>query len=449
MAKHVAVIGAGIAGARCAQVLSLNGMSVSVFEARNRLGGRVAESNKLGKPLDLGPNWLHGNTDANPISQFCKKIAKLHDVGDNGLIISPDGAPFSDDKVAKIEQYLWKYVELAIKHSKAHKDTIDPDLSFYQYVSGRVQIDYPRDKETQAHVLLAIEVFGFYTGTDIREQSVKFAMLEEPGEGENLFIASGCVQVFDHIAREALVNCNVYMNSIVKGITTACKSVYVELNSGERHEFDAVVCSIPLGCLKHNTIRFSPKLPTRARRAIGSLGYGTLEKAYLRFPVQFWDKDYMEFLGPEYASTEKWPMTAISIAHLPEPYAQNVLLFYLYGDMSIAFLNLRTDNEKINFFQPFYSRIPGFDKTNKLHSPNAVLSTSWSQDQFAGFGSYSNFQIGLTDGENDIDTLRAGFPEQRVWLAGEHCTTPSLLATIGGAYESGQHAAELVVGSLK
>ena len=38
---HIAVIGAGLAGLRCADVLIQNGARVSVFEARDRVGGRV------------------------------------------------------------------------------------------------------------------------------------------------------------------------------------------------------------------------------------------------------------------------------------------------------------------------------------------------------------------------------------------------------------------------
>lgn len=41
---HICVVGAGMAGMRCAQVLSDKGMKVTVFEGRDRLGGRVGPS---------------------------------------------------------------------------------------------------------------------------------------------------------------------------------------------------------------------------------------------------------------------------------------------------------------------------------------------------------------------------------------------------------------------
>ena len=38
---QVAIIGAGVSGLRCADILAKNGAQVTIFEARNRVGGRV------------------------------------------------------------------------------------------------------------------------------------------------------------------------------------------------------------------------------------------------------------------------------------------------------------------------------------------------------------------------------------------------------------------------
>lgn len=38
---HVGIVGAGFAGLRCADVLLQHGHRVTIFEARNRVGGRV------------------------------------------------------------------------------------------------------------------------------------------------------------------------------------------------------------------------------------------------------------------------------------------------------------------------------------------------------------------------------------------------------------------------
>lgn len=52
-AVRVGIVGAGFAGLRCADVLLRRGVEVTIFEARNRLGGRVGQSAKLGHKVDL------------------------------------------------------------------------------------------------------------------------------------------------------------------------------------------------------------------------------------------------------------------------------------------------------------------------------------------------------------------------------------------------------------
>ena len=39
---HVAIVGAGFAGLKCADVLSHRGFKVTIFEGRDRIGGRVS-----------------------------------------------------------------------------------------------------------------------------------------------------------------------------------------------------------------------------------------------------------------------------------------------------------------------------------------------------------------------------------------------------------------------
>lgn len=40
---HVGIVGAGISGLRCADVLLSHGFRVTILEARSRIGGRVSE----------------------------------------------------------------------------------------------------------------------------------------------------------------------------------------------------------------------------------------------------------------------------------------------------------------------------------------------------------------------------------------------------------------------
>jgi len=48
---HVCIVGAGISGLRCADVLLSNGFEVTILEARDRIGGRVGLSCLFPHPI--------------------------------------------------------------------------------------------------------------------------------------------------------------------------------------------------------------------------------------------------------------------------------------------------------------------------------------------------------------------------------------------------------------
>ncbi len=66
VALDVAIIGAGPAGIAAGRALSARGLSVHLFEARNRIGGRAQTVMMAGRPVDLGAHWLHA-APINPV----------------------------------------------------------------------------------------------------------------------------------------------------------------------------------------------------------------------------------------------------------------------------------------------------------------------------------------------------------------------------------------------
>jgi monoamine oxidase len=96
------------------------------------------------------------------------------------------------------------------------------------------------------------------------------------------------------------------------------------------------------------------------------------------------------------------------------------------------------------FFEPYYSRLQNYDPRDPDCQPRAILSTAWYKDELSGFGSYCNFQVGVSDARGDVEALRNGCPERRVWFAGEHCAPFDEMGTATGAYLSGEGAAERV-----
>ena len=90
------------------------------------------------------------------------------------------------------------------------------------------------------------------------------------------------------------------------------------------------------------------------------------------------------------------------------------------------------------FFEPYYSRLPGY---TPAYTPLRFLATEWCNDDFAGNGSYTNFQVGMTDAASDVEVIRYGMPDHHIYFAGEHTAPFDGLGTVAGAYTSGEKVA--------
>ena len=98
----------------------------------------------------------------------------------------------------------------------------------------------------------------------------------------------------------------------------------------------------------------------------------------------------------------------------------------------------------IKFFEPYFSRLPNYNAKSAECRPIDALATAWANDELAGYGSYSNFPVGLEEGDRDVEVMREGAPERGLWLAGEHTAPFVALGTVTGAWWSGEGVARRI-----
>ncbi|KAL8769634.1 MAG: hypothetical protein Q9209_004431 [Squamulea sp. 1 TL-2023] len=425
-----------------------------------------------------GPNWIHGLKE-NPILDLAKELG-------DALMDVPEVPPSVYDQIGRLlnmEQcqrcsgLMWAIIEEAFKYSNQEADSIPPNQSLLDFFKLKL-MEKNIPKATFERVLKFCQSWGDYIGGDIDRQSLKYLWLEETIDGGNVFLASTYKAILDRITNDVTSEVNVQLCTKVTSISSPPsegyddpateKSIIVTTSKNVTSNFDEVVMTAPLGWLKRNTTAFQPTLPPRLEVAIKNLSYGALEKVYLTFPSAFWislgDKEdpqpfFNQWLAPQY-TPHHWAVECAFLSSLPAPHSHPTLLFYMHGALarhittlvslldasSPAYLTVLS-----NFFKQYYSLLPNYESTSPSCSPSHALATNWQNDEFAGWGSYTNFQIsdpekdGKVELDKDIEALREGAPERRLWFAGEHTAPFVALGTVTGAWLSGEGVAKRIL----
>ncbi|KAF2729383.1 amine oxidase [Polyplosphaeria fusca] len=510
---HVCVVGAGTAGLRCADVLLQHGVKVTILEGRNRVGGRLCQSDALGHRVDLystrGPNWIHG-TENNPILDLVKQTNTVTmNFDGRQSVFDRLGNHMDDKESAENTGMVWEIIEQAMQYSNDQSATIPAEQSLFDYFEEKVKEMIPAELENDQKVearrktiLDMAEEWGAFVGSPVQTQSLKFFWMEECIDGENLFVAETYHKVLAKMAepvqRGADIRFEHKVTKVVSNGTEDEPSVTVELDGRESMVFDEVVMTTPLGWLKQNLDAFVPPLPKRLTQAINSIGYGHLDKVYITFPTAFWDSptttsphptnpehtlthpvkattaplhpapissppphypSFTLFTSPHYAyptNPHHWNQEAVNLASLPAGTAHPTLLFYTFGPTSLSLARMLSHHPSpshpaaqaalTTFFEAYFSLLPNYVRDSPSCMPTAVLATAWANDELAGHGSYSNFQVGLEKGGEDVEVMRRGVPERGVWVAGEHSAPFVALGTVTGAWWAGEGVARRICG---
>ena len=287
MTTRVCIIGAGVSGLRCATVLLENGFDVTILEARNRIGGRVAQSDEMGPlPVDIGANWVH-STDGNPIVNFARSTnTSLHLWKENTLIVDTQGELVESTRANNALKTVWKILEKAIEYSNSLSEQIDASLSLYDFFAEQCKSLAEEGLISQGDIDLVLrmsEMWGAYVGTRVEMQSLKYFFLEDCIDEDDYFIPSNYMDILNAIAARPLKDADVRLNTAVLSIDALSGDgqspgkIQVTTSSVDDQAFDYVIVTTPLGWLKDHKKAIRP-LSDRVSQAIDSISVGNLEK---------------------------------------------------------------------------------------------------------------------------------------------------------------------------
>lgn len=493
--KRIIVIGAGPAGLIAARHLKRQGFSVTVLEARSRIGGRVyTDRSSLSVPVDLGASIITGveadvatERRPDPSSLVCTQLGieltvlnsdcPLYDIvtgqkvpADLDKALEAEYNSLLDDMVLVVAQNgeramkmsLEDGLEYALKRRRMIRigaDPGEPELtdSLAAPVDSKTSVDngVPESGAMDEDTLSPLErrvmnwhfahleygcaallkevslpywnqddVFGGFGGAHCMIKGGFSSVVESLGEGLNIFL--------DHAVTEISYGSKDFE-------TTEDHLSRVKVSTSNGHEFsgDAVLITVPLGCLKAESIKFVPPLPQWKQSSIKRLGFGVLNKIVLEFPEAFWD-DSVDYFG---ATAERTDCRGqcFMFWNIQKTVGAPVLIALLVGKAAKDG-ECMSSQEHVDHAIMVLRRLFG-----EASVPNPVGSvvTDWGRDPFS-YGAYSYVAIGASGEDYDI----IGKPvENCLFFAGE-ATCKEHPDTVGGAMMSGLREAVRIMDIL-
>ncbi|KAI8595557.1 flavin-containing amine oxidoreductase-domain containing protein [Dissophora ornata] len=424
--KHVVIIGAGISGLAAAHELSKHPSSiqVTVLEARNRIGGRLDThrnlfSGDLGDiPIDFGASWIHGVDPSNPIVSLAEAAnARLEATNSDVIYYHPGQEAFGQDESNHYWAVLWDIFEKAQKYSRDHRNGIQDDRSFkdwlQEFLSTRQskdshQSNYMSSKELKIIPLLA-QFWADENAIPLDKVSLKYMDAEDMPPGDHCMMADGYDRVLD-VLRKDMDSVNIRLEHVVDQIEYNESNVRISTNKGS-FTADVVLVTLPLGVLKANSVKFSPPLPEQKLTAIERLGFGTMVKVVLSFPICFWPKDkhFINFLPiPSSIPNRKLcrhlnerQMKALTTymndlanyTSLMPIHGTPIMIAYMANDSAEVFEKL-TEEEAMEVLVCQLSHYFDILVNDPAGSrPTKVYMTRWNADPYAR-GSYTSIPVG-------------------------------------------------------
>jgi monoamine oxidase len=471
--SRIAIIGGGIAGLNAALTLQDAGIASTVYEASNRVGGRMHSDTT---------SWLHGQT-----SEHCgelidskhktiQSLARRFNIPKVDLLSAePVGSTetdffFGGYYTTEQENADFNPVWTAVKkdlnsapfptlyNSFTPAGQALDNLSLYKWIERRV----PGGHSSRMGRLLDV-AYNIEYGNVTNEQSslnLVYLLGFQPVPGnfrifgasdERYHLAGGNERLPRAIAA-ALAPGTVQLNTALTAIVRNTDRSWTLFLNGPAGKFtrvvDRVVMSIPFSVLRG--LDYSQaKFDSLKQTAITQLGYGKNCKLQLQFNSRYWNQSGPWGIGNglTYSDTgyqNTWDVTRAQDGDT------GILVDYTGGGVPLASFKGDPTNPKVvaGFAKTFLSQIEAvFPGITKQWNGKATLDVPLANPFL--LGSYSYWKVGQYTSFSGYEGARQPDPMTGTChFAGEHCSTNFQGFMEGGA-EEGARAADEIIDDFK
>jgi monoamine oxidase len=408
----VVIVGAGAAGIAAARRLAAAGRRFALVEASATVGGRcITDTTVFGVPFDRGAHWIH-MPDINP-------VAKLGTQTGLDLYPAPPGQRVRIGRRYAREGELEDYLGAMVRASTAIADASRKnDLSCAQAL--------PKDLGGW-RPMIEFVLGPFGCAKDLAEVSaLDFAHSAE--RDSDLL----CRQGFGALLAKLAGGLPVELSNPVTRISWGARSGNVEVET-TRGAFAAraVIVTVSTNVLAAGKIKFTPDLPKRQLDAAAKLKLGSYDHVALELP------DNPLKLRPDELVFEK-----SDSARTAALFANVSGTPFCIVDVAGSFGRDLAAKGDAAMFDFALSWLTGLYGTDMAKAVKRRAATHWNDEPWV-LGAFSAAAPG---GQPSRRVLMESVNE-RIWFAGE-AAHETLWGTVGGAWESGERAADAVMKSL-
>ena len=416
--RHVVVVGAGVAGLTAAASLLRAGYRCRVLEAADRVGGRAWTEHPAtlgGAAFDIGASWLHA-AERNPLAILARQAGErlIDSEAVRTRITIRDGRPISAADMAAYD------AAEQIFHRRADAALTGPDTSLAAAAGGGPEEPWMAAVVNwEAPIIAAADA----SALSLRDWHTNLLL------GSNLEVVGG----LGAFLQRQLGQQEVALNTQVTAIAWDGDGVRVTTRSGVIRA-DACIVTVSTGVLASGAIAFSPALPAPVQEAIAGLPMGVLNKVALR-AVGADRQGLADSCGIDQFAAG---VTAPVMTFIAWPHGQDHVIGFMGGSAAAA---LEHDGAAEDHARSQWRAMFGSDA---VFAPGAVV-TRWATSPYT-LGSYAYARPGQSGARG---VLAQPLADGLLVFAGEATRTDGLAGTVGGAYLSGEHAADLVSNRLR
>ncbi len=433
----VAVIGAGAAGLAAAEALRRGGFGVAVFEARDRIGGRVLthRDERVPLPIELGAEFIHG--EAPETSRLLRQAGLL------ACDVAGEQRRAQRGKIRPAGDY-WRKINRVL----GRIDAEGPDQSFSDFLAKR-----PGGRSLARDRSAARDFVRGYHAADLDEIGV-LSIAPKKGEApsESAARAARVVQGYDQLPRWLARDLGESLHLRTPVIEIAWRRGEVELTlrplSGtigatgatSRVQARAVIITLPLGVLRAPAdepggVRFLPDPPC-IRQALDRLAMGSVIRLAVCFDDFPWRDLKAKGLGRlSFLQTAGSPFNVWwTVYPLRWP-----LAVAWSGGPPAADLNRRGQDEIADTALRTLAAALGIPRRRVESRVVATWRHDWDSDPLAR-GAYSYARAGGSEAAKALARPVAG----TLFFAGEATDVEGRTGTVEGALASGLRAARQV-----